>query len=243
MIQKKVKKLIIVLLSICALFGVMAIPVSAEEPNLSIFGVYDNDIEMHPKDAFQIHILNTETQEEKVVDVPMTEATENGVNLSLLPGTYAISDIKYTGPNNSIEQNGYGIVSDFNIDSSPDSYSELILAVGDQSASDLQIQYYDTIQKMNGQFVDYIAENTSDTQSNNLEPVEEENQDSNDDLKSENISTEDESDSEMKTEETEKKIESSQKKEINYVAKIAPLFVISILFAAIMYKLRKKNII
>ena len=237
--KKKLSKIIAIILAVCTLIGTLSISAFAEEPVLTIFGVYDDDIEMNEDDSFKIQIINMETEEKKDVEISMKEATETGMNISLSPGNYAVSDIQYTGTNKDVERRGYGIISYFTIDATPESYSELVIAVGSHSASDLQIQYYDTIQKVNGQYVDYIAEDTS----NIPELTPDENKDNN-----ENIGTSEKTDiddEEKMTDEkiTDEKEDIPQKKESNYATKVAPLFVISILFAAIMYKLHKKNII
>ncbi len=237
--NKKLSKIIAIILAVCTIIGTLSISAFAEEPALTIFGVYDEDIEMNKDDSFKIQIINMETEEIKDVEISMKEATETGINISLSPGNYAVSDIQYTGTNKDVERRGYGIISYFTIDAAPESYSELVIAVGSHSASDLQIQYYDTIQKVNGQYVDYIAEDTS----NIPELSPDENKDN-----TENIGTSEKTDIDDEEKITDEKITDEkedipQKKESNYVTKIAPLFVISILFAAIMYKLHKKNII
>lgn len=232
--QKKFYKIIAIVLLLCTSIGTMSIPVFAAESSLTVFGVYDEEIKMSENDSFRIQIINTETEEIKDVDIAMKEATEIGVEISLPPGNYAVADIQYLGTNKDVERRGYGIISYFTIDAEPENYAELVIAVGSHSASDLQIQYYDTIQKVNGQYVDYIAEDTSGVST--IPPVTDkedlENTDDNESV--ENI--------ENKIEE-EQEESSPQKKESNYVAKVAPIFVISFLFAAIMYKLHKKNII
>ena len=107
---------------------------------------YSSDIEPEKGDQFIISYENSDSGESGTISLDASEADDVYIDFEIPIGSYEVTDVVYSGSNESIEEQGYGVEGAFRVRDEEDA-AVLYLYIGSTAVENLDRSYSDAVIK------------------------------------------------------------------------------------------------
>lgn len=107
---------------------------------------YSSDVEPEKGDQFTISYQNSDTGESGTINLDASEADDVYVDFEIPIGSYEVTDLVYSGSNENIEEQGYGVEGAFRVRDEKDA-AVLYLYIGSTAVENLDRSYSDAVIK------------------------------------------------------------------------------------------------
>ena len=107
---------------------------------------YSSDVEPEKGDQFTISYQNSDTGESGTINLDASEADDVYIDFEIPIGSYEVTDLVYSGSNENIEEQGYGVEGAFRVRDEKDA-AVLYLYIGSTAVENLDRSYSDAVIK------------------------------------------------------------------------------------------------